>query len=270
MCGFRMGLNQFSLSTSNIFERVVAKIARELRYIFTTKFDSKCGYFFYTLYGKRVYIKYREDQVDKREHLWKCQNIYFPGYIPKDGDTIVDFGAGYAEEAVYLSQFSANLKYVGVEILPSIYECASNTIGHLKGDYRISPFAVSSEKSLRLDSLFKYAGASDREGSGNIEVFCINWLDFKELYKLSKIDFLKMNIEGAEIDTLKEICDLAIIQRFAIECHDFRADKGHGEHFRTKKNIIELFESKGYQVEETFFGVSGYEWADNWVHAKLG
>lgn len=249
------------------FNKVTKKLRRLYQYQFDMSFDTQTGLYKYPLYGSDVFVKYKHDLLERKEHIWKCSEIYFKGYTPKTDDVIFDLGAGYGEEAVYLADRSAGLKYLGLEILPSVYECLSNTISHLDGDYRASPYALTDSDLLYLSSQYKYSSVSDTHKQGPIEAFGKRWQEILALYDIAHIDMFKMNIEGAEISVLESISDFSIIDRFAIECHDFRANMGHGEHFRTKERIIEILTREGYRVSQTHFGIPGYEWADNWVHA---
>lgn len=104
---------------------------------------------------------------------------------------------------------------------------------------------------------------------GYIETFGLPWKELKKKYNIDQVDMFKMNIEGSEIAVLDSIEDFSKIKRFAIECHDFRADRGHGDHFRTKKHVIETLEKNGYTVTESNkLGVKGEEWADHWIRAE--
>jgi FkbM family methyltransferase len=262
-------MSNFQPKRPNVPQRILQKIHLEFERATVPKFDKQTGYYIYSLYGQKVYVKYRHDLLDRREYSWKCKTIYFKGYTPKNGDTVVDFGAGYGEEAVYLSQLADGINYVGIEVLPSVYECLSNTVSELHGDYRVCPFGISSAQSLRLSSQYKYVSVSDTHKVGAIEIFNRTWNEFLELYSIKQIDLLKMNIEGAELLTLEHINDFSQIKRLAIECHDFRADRGHGEHFRTKEKVILFLKDKGYHIDEVRLNVPGYEWADCWIHASL-
>jgi FkbM family methyltransferase len=67
--------------------------------------------------------------------------------------------------------------------------------------------------------------------------------------QLDNIDFLKMNIEGAEIRALQGMKDtIANVQNICVCCHDFRADRGHGEEYRTRDFVSEFLTENGFSV----------------------
>ena len=66
---------------------------------------------------------------------------------------------------------------------------------------------------------------------------------------LEEVDFLKMNIEGAERFAL--LGAESIIQRtksICVACHDFRADYGEGEEFRTREFVKQFLIEHGFKV----------------------
>jgi hypothetical protein len=70
-----------------------------------------------------------------------------------------------------------------------------------------------------------------------------------ERENIQRIDFLKMNIEGAEIRAVEGIeKTLRITQALCISCHDFRANGGDGEHFRTKERIQTIVKQAGFRL----------------------
>ncbi|WP_455202868.1 FkbM family methyltransferase, partial [Kaarinaea lacus] len=195
-----------------------------------------------------MFIRHPRHYLPEKDIRWLCENIIYKHYLPSDEDQVVDLGVGYGDEAIYLKHRSKNVKYLGVEAQPVIYECACNTFKQLGPNFSVSPFAVSNEKSLKFVSQFGYAGASD-EDEGYIEIPTISWAELVDRYGIDKIDLLKMNIEGAERFVLSSIDDYSNIRRLVISCHDFRANSGDGENFRTKDFVINILSENGYQIE---------------------
>lgn len=74
-----------------------------------------------------------------------------------------------------------------------------------------------------------------------------------------------MNIEGAERDILNAIQDFSIIKRFIISCHDFRANNGDGERYRTKELVLKKLKENGYVVKTFNYGI---DFADDWIYAE--
>ena len=98
-----------------------------------------------------------------------------------------------------------------------------------------------------------------------IEAPGIKWNDFLKRYDIEKIDLFKMNIEGAEKDILRLISDFSPIQRFIISCHDFRANHGDGEQYRSKDIVLKVLKDNGYKIKTFSYGIS---WSDDWIYAE--
>ena len=63
------------------------------------------------------------------------------------------------------------------------------------------------------------------------------------------VGLLKLNIEGSETAALRGASELLSRTRLvAVACHDFRADRGDGERFRTRAEVRRLLESAGFEV----------------------
>ena len=69
-------------------------------------------------------------------------------------------------------------------------------------------------------------------------------------HQLDRVDFLKMNIEGAETLAL---CGaprmLAVTQHAAIGCHDFLADETGDDSYRTMEDVREILADTGLTVD---------------------
>lgn len=239
-------------------------INKRYNWLFKVSFDKLTGFYYYTRHGDRIYIRHPRHYLPIKEDLWTCENLFFHYYFPKNGDQVVALGAGYGEDAIFLKKKSPNVKYLGVEAQPVIYECLANTFRELGDEFKASPYVISNEKITKFCSHFSYASVG-RISDGYIEIPTLKWSDFIKRYNLQKIDLLKMNIEGAEKDLIASIDDFSIIKRLIISCHDFRADNGEGDFFRTKKIVTSILKKNGYQIKNFNYGIS---WSDDWIFAS--
>lgn len=87
-----------------------------------------------------------------------------------------------------------------------------------------------------LNSAINYTAVSTSE-RGYIEVQSIDWPTFLSKYQIQEVDLLQINIEGGEKFLLPMIADYSNIKRIIISAHDFRADRGDGEQFRTREFV---------------------------------
>ena len=70
-----------------------------------------------------------------------------------------------------------------------------------------------------------------------------------ERYGINRIDFLKMNIEGAERSALPGCRDaLHRVRNVCVAAHDFRAARGEGEDFRTLPFVREFLTAAGFRL----------------------
>jgi FkbM family methyltransferase len=178
---------------------------------------------------------------------------------------VVDLGAGYGEEAIYLTRnANSGIRYIGVEAQPVIYECLANTFNDSNEDFIAVPFAISDKPSLKFVSQMSYASVGETP-EAYVEVPTISWPDFLKRYQIDRIDLLKMNIEGAEKEVMKLITDFSIIKRLAISCHDFRADEGDGEWYRSKEIVTKILKDNGYSLKTVNLGIP---YVDDWIFAE--
>jgi len=59
--------------------------------------------------------------------------------LPKEDDVVVDLGAGYGDEALYIGSRSKDVTYIGVEVQPVIFECLASTFRTLGDKFIASP-----------------------------------------------------------------------------------------------------------------------------------
>ena len=80
----------------------------------------------------------------------------------------------------------------------------------------------------------------DAATKGAMQVAGLSLDELVELENVQHIDFLKMNIEGAETMAIRRMDrTLRITRALCIACQDFRADAGEGEFFRTRQLILD-------------------------------
>ena len=96
-------------------------IKKRIDRLFQVRFDKETGFYKHKRFGKYVYIRHPTHLAKESDILWVCDNLFFHYYLPKDDDIVVDLGAGYGDEAIYISQKSPNVSYIGVEAQPVIF-----------------------------------------------------------------------------------------------------------------------------------------------------
>jgi hypothetical protein len=82
-----------------------------------------------------------------------------------------------------------------------------------------------------------------------VQVPIMTFDHFIEQEKISRVDFLKINIEGAEADLIEGMAkSIAIVKNLAVSCHDFLGPLP-GDHIR--KTMIGFLEAHHFQIEES-------------------
>lgn len=224
------------------------------------------GFYKYKSFDGEIYIRHPKHYVNKKQNTWVCENVYYKYYEPNNEDVVVDIGAGYGEEAVYLHSRAPNIKFYGIEIQPVIYECLSNTLNSLNENFTCTSSAISnSDAEIYLKSQLNYSEVCKKPTKGYVHVPCLSWNDYLKKQNINKIDLLKMNIEGAEKDLLSSIDSFDNIRRLIISCHDFRANNGEGEFFRTKEAVMKILCDNKFNIKVF---ESDIDWLKDWIYAE--
>lgn len=175
---------------------------------------------------------------------WLNQEVYFKEYLPSGNDIYVDIGCGYGHELVYATSRSSNIEVYGIEANPLIFQyCRANC--QLKNIY-LSNYMVSDENEYLLPLDNDYAGHGQND-SGALSVNGISLTNFLDKNNIARVDFLKLNIEGGELEITKNLPHERV-KRVLISCHDFRYLRGDGAFFKTYDEVLKLLNSYGYKI----------------------
>jgi FkbM family methyltransferase len=195
------------------------------------------------------------DQRPRSKFLRDAEDYWFHVYLPQPGDTIVDIGAGRGEDVFAFSRAVGPHGTVwALEPHPQSFAvlenlCRSDDLTNVRC-FRVA--CVDSPRPLQIETLPVWESNYLREGPPSVTSFAVDGVrfdDFCEEHNIDRIDFLKMNIEGAERVALPG-CRKAL-QRTRYVCvaaHDFRADRGEGESFRTLALVRDTLAAAGFQL----------------------
>jgi FkbM family methyltransferase len=178
--------------------------------------------------------------------------FWFREYKPKAGDIVVDIGAGRGEDVLpFANEVGPTGRVVAVEAHPTTYGhlkrfCQLNRLSNVLAIHAAvmdTPGSVAIDDGVSwLTNTVRTSGEGNRVRATTVDRICRE-------HRLDRIDFLKMNIEGAEARALLGMRDtISKIQSMCVCCHDFRADRGHGEEFRTRDFVTEFLKSSGFTV----------------------
>jgi FkbM family methyltransferase len=188
-------------------------------------------------------------------HFKDAEDYWFHVYKPRAGDVIVDIGAGRGEDVLAFSQaVGADGLVVAVEANPVSFDllqrfCTLNRLTNV----RALPFAVADHAgTFHIETGDSWESHSLFSPPGHSRTVPVAGITLDELCRrngLARIDFLKMNIEGAERLAVRGMtATLAMTRHVCIACHDFRADAGEGELYRTRALVGDFLERHGWTV----------------------
>ena len=244
---------------------ILKKIIRDnfILSIILSKFSSICSYFLDGYYCKIQkydtywlhtctfgtipywHVVYRPEQKFNEANL-----TFFSKYIPKKNDVILEFGAGIGNETLVMSKLiGPGGKIVSLEPHPRVFDYLLKTISFNKLRNVIPEQKVLSYKNEKLffsdleEDWIKNKISLD----GKIEIDPITIEEIIIKYNLNKIDFLKCNIEGSEIDLLNiEKENLKKIENICIECHDFL--DLNNKNLNTFEPLVDYLSNCGFKI----------------------
>lgn len=172
------------------------------------------------------------------------------GYTPRDGDTVIDVGAGIGEEAVAFSRLVGPAgRVIAIEAHPTTFACLQRTIRRSRAtNVTAINCAVMDKAGEAAISTGAEISSTVIDGKGEIPVPARSLDDI--CANLGNIALLKMNIEGAERLAVQGMGESASrIQNAVIACHDFIAeDCGLSDNYRTRDEVRRTLEALGYAV----------------------
>ncbi len=176
-------------------------------------------------------------------------------YTPAHGDTVIDIGAGVGEETIVLSGLVGPTgKVYAIEAHPRTFKALQylvtsnklpNTVlSNVAVSDKNGPVMIEDTESSLGNSILQNTGTNQFEIPGET-------LDhYVQRHGITRIDLLKMNVEGAEQLIVKGMEDCwSIVKNVAISCHDFRFRRGESEFFKTKDIIINTLVSRGFKID---------------------
>ena len=179
---------------------------------------------------------------------------WFHFYRPKVGDVVIDVGAGIGEDAVVLSKLVGERgKVYAIEAHPGTCGCLKATIERsLLANVEPHQLAIMErDGAVTITDDSEHLANNIVAGGPGITVEGWSLDHFIASTGEPRIDFLKMNIEGAESGALRGLEEQATkIRNVAISCHDFVARAGGGDYFRTRDEVRGRLIELGFAVEQ--------------------
>lgn len=203
-------------------------------------------------------------------------DVYFFDYRPQLKDICVDIGAGIGTETLSLSRKAGPAGWVyAVEASPSTYkilesnilenhlgnvDCFNLAISDREGKVRISDLTEThiSNSLIMDDRDRKQTGAT-----GAVEVDAFSMDGFLRHHGIGRIDYLKVNIEGAEKWLIADFKQVSDVRHVAISCHDFLGRRNSDPSLFTREAVSSFLISNGFRVRTRN---TGTDYVDDWIY----
>ena len=198
--------------------------------------------------------------VEPRLTLWtpeqierQTSDVFLHRFAPRKGDTIVDVGAGAGWETLFFSRsVGTSGRVISIEAHPRVFRCLSKMRAENRLDNvtLIQAAVADHVGEVQLSDALEHEESSIITGDvSGIRVVCTTLDSIFQSLELRQVDFLKMNIEGAERLALPGMgAMLQKTKNICISCHDFLADEGGPNAFRTKAEVIAFLKQNGFVI----------------------
>ncbi|MEI8136308.1 MAG: FkbM family methyltransferase [Bacteroidota bacterium] len=261
---------------SVLFLFIKSKSKRAAKYTFVSRllfdknnsleYDPKLNGFWLKSKDEYLFIAKKPYYNFSKKNLYKSiKDIYCKNYFPKKDDVIVDIGAGIGTEVLFFhEQIGENGKIYSIEASTDSYTklnalCSKNRITN-SFNYNI---AISNfNGKIWLEETENFEVNQINNTHKGIEINCFTLDQFVKDNGITKIDLLKVNIEGAELPMLNGMNEcINIVQNIAVSCHDFlfKEDK----HIKT--SIVKYLEKNNFQI---IYNDTKNIVVDSWIYGK--
>jgi FkbM family methyltransferase len=188
-------------------------------------------------------------------YVSQAEDFYLYEYTPKQGDVIIDIGAGRGEDTLAFSRGVGPLgRVIAVEAHPLSFVilksfCRLNELTNVTALEVALMDKTGTVHVVESASSWKESAVEHNEGplGGPVRASTLDEVCAEQ--GIGEIAFLKINIEGAErYALLGTERVLPRVRHICVACHDFRAEQGHGEQFRTRSFVERFLVEHGFTL----------------------
>ncbi len=229
------------------------KLGADVEIFYDKLWVHRLGSHYYPDGTKLSDVRFRQDLAEN--YISTAKDYWFYYFQPQKGDIVIDVGAGRGEDILAFSQaVGGNGNVIAVEAHPLSFkflECFCR-LNRLTNTFPLHASVMDKSGTVSMIEVKEnwQANFVDFNGqSGSIEVSAATLDEICEMLAVKEVAFLKMNIEGAERYALLGMKQLIHrTQAICVACHDFMADSGLGEHFRTRAFVEQFLIEHGFKV----------------------
>ena len=175
--------------------------------------------------GVNLYTRRNRSDFHMIDEIWAFRKYDYFGYRVNPGDVVLDIGANIGTFSVYAARVCGASRVLSFEPFPDNYKMLTRNVeqNHLNMVTCVNQAVAGNRgpRTLRLDSADSgshslVVGSSEH----NVQVECCTLEDVFQRFSLTKIDYLKMDCEGAEYEILENATSrIQQIGRISMETH---------------------------------------------------
>ncbi len=188
-------------------------------------------------------------------YVSEAEDFWLQHYHPREGDVIIDIGAGRGEDMLAFSRAVGETgRVIAVEAHPLSFAILSSfcELNGLNNAVPLQLALMDKPGTVHIagsESAWDEAAIQSSDESSGTQVRADTLDNLCKAQGVKEIAFLKMNIEGAERQALLGMeTMIPRIHVICVACHDFRADWGHGEQFRTRTFVQQFLTQHGFEL----------------------
>jgi FkbM family methyltransferase len=169
---------------------------------------------------------------------------WFYRYTPGPGDIAFDVGSGIGEEAVVLAKLCRHV--VAIEAHPNTFRCLQETVRR-SGLSNVTPILCAladKDGELKISTRREHLANSVVAGDGDTVIPARSLQSLCRELGIGRVEFLKMNVEGAERLAVKGFGEVPI-KHLAVQCHDFIG----GAEYETREEVAAALSGRGYELD---------------------
>jgi FkbM family methyltransferase len=180
------------------------------------------------------------------------EDFWLLAYKPAAGDTVVDVGAGIGEETFFFSKrVGPQGRVVSIEAHPGTYLCLRKLCDYnkLKNVTPLNLAVQGEESDAFIDDPKRHVSSTIVDTKDGIRIKGVTLDHLTNELGIEKIDFLKMNIEGAEKAALAGMTETIKKTRYiCVSCHDFLAAQHGLDGMRTKETVSQFLLDNNFEI----------------------
>ena len=173
-------------------------------------------------------------------------------YMLKEGDVVIDIGAGIGDDAVVFSRLvGPKGRVIAIEAHPRTFRCLLKTIesNSLSNVVAINVAVSDQDGEVGMTDGESYQSNSIVSGGHGVQITARRLDEILDELGVLHPTLVKMNIEGAETAALLGMNEtLRVVPHIVVSCHDFVADGGGEPALRTHNDVKKILQHSGYRL----------------------